>query len=219
MGSSLKIYILRLFLKLSKSVVAFLFIILLLFNHSYSAQKGIQTNDEVPTIILGTGVEIHSSDESFNSQVLNHKINLENSNIDYTEHHQILTLKSEQSITQTAIQNNKKGIVINKVNLSTNDLTKKEVAPVVANDFKEYNFENLPISIHYYQVVCLGRDLINSNHFNSESLKSLVVKKDSQLKTGDCKAGNLLFSFYNKRAFDDCFSKIYSVRPPPIISV
>lgn len=219
MGSSLKINILRLFLKLSKRVVAFLFIILFLLNYSCFVQKGIQTNSEIPTIIISAGTEIYSSDESFNSQVFNHTVNLENSNIDYTEHHQIPTLKSEQSITQATIQNNKKGIVINKLNQSKKDLTKKEVVPVVVNDFRDYNFENLPISNHYYQVACIGRDLINSDHFNSKFLKFLVAKKNSQLKTGDYKAEKLLFSFYNKSAFDDCFSKIYSVRPPPIISV
>lgn len=205
-------------LKLSEKKRCFLFsIFLFTFNFNF-AQEGIESDTTVSRITLNSGAQIYSEDDFFNKQILSNKVAVENSSISHTENQKVLKLVSMQSVAQNNDSKNLK-----KTNEKLDDTPIKELAivnkkrPVNKTDFKNNRFDNLPGSNEYFYSNCLSRDCVSLNNSNFKSSKFIIQKNRSRVNNVQNILATKIFNFYSNQIFDGCYSKAYSVRPPPIV--
>ena len=173
------------------------------YDSSSSTILDADTTDDIPYEI----VRPHQFSKSFEIQ---------NSSISYNCLRKNLIVSSAQSIDQ------KDGIQQINENVDTSSL--KDITDIIiaqtsrVNHFVEQIFRSFPSTHRYFIINYIAtKDCISINIAHFKFLKTVHSQKDFVVK---CALNDLhckLFVFYNSRAKNSCFSKVFSVRPPPLV--
>jgi len=188
--------------------------------------KNIETpneeNSQVGLILLRNGTQIYSNDKDFNQQIEDKKIVFDKASIseiniadrDYL----IISSKgiSQQKFNASGEQVgndalNKSAYFLKKIKKEISEYEKRKV------NFIADHLECWPSSGHFSGSKRRNADCISYRTDNKDYSKIFFLKDDCFAT----KALNHLytqnFTYYNNKSLDYCFSKVFSVRPPPVL--
>lgn len=179
-----------------------------------------ETGAEV-AITVNTGTTIISSDPSFNKQINDSKIatnGIINSYEDDRKSQVIIILKNPEKFKRKPVQS---------FALSTKKDEKKLSAKVVKTlekkivEYKKLVSNNIADNVRNYN----GNGLFSADNSSSSfALPSsnhhhdwpkLFILNNDSLRLVLSYFSRFQYSFYNNRSLDYCYSKVFSVRPPP----
>lgn len=190
------------------------FVLVIIFSTTVFAEQHLQSDSTQSKMILKVGAEIYSSDETFNQKLLSDKVELRDIKISYINGKKAITLNNKHSVTSDkVIRMVKVEDTVSSRNLKK-IITHQTPRPEVQ---RNEILRNKPFTNRYFFTSCTGRDWFNINTSNFKISKAAFLQKEFLTK---CALNNLhcrLFVFYSSRALKNCFSRVYSVRPPPFI--
>jgi L-fucose mutarotase/ribose pyranase (RbsD/FucU family) len=210
------------FIKSSAFFRIIILIILLLFNISYAQQQEPVIKDQAVTIVLGNGAKMYSSDESFNSQIVHKKIIIKNANLSLKK------LNNAGVLTVSSLSNVKNQNLAQQLKISE-DQKRKEVLKKIkekidtyeakSKAFEKQNYQSYPSPSQFFSSYATSKNYITPNHNVHDFSKIYAEAKDYSVKRALDYLHTQQFTFYNNKSLDFCFSKVFSVRPPPILGV
>jgi len=175
------------------------------------------------TISVIGGAQIYSQDEALNKQIVQNRVNISGSIIAYhsgdlTEKLVITNKKLKKDTGKSFAADVRESVNKKKEKLS--EKTKQELAQY---EKRKENFANekignpfLPDHFFSSQITSKNYGVPRVENYNQSklelSLYSYIVKSALD------HLHSQYYTFYNNRSFDQCFSKVFSVRPPPVLA-
>ncbi|MCU7615486.1 hypothetical protein N0B16_13695 [Chryseobacterium sp. GMJ5] len=197
----------------------FLVLILLLCQSFVFAQDSItNAKKEQPNIVMTNGAYIYSTDENFNKQILNNEVNLKNGELTYHQSDKnskvIIKSVADAANKKEPFQNQFKNTV-KKKKKETNSIDKRiKEFEKQKKDFQSQQFNPDPFTGKFLAGHQIFKDYITPPYHHDYS--KMVNRYHRILIT---LALDYLHSQkyiqYNNKSLDHCFSKVFSVRPPP----
>ena len=187
-----------------------------------------QQIDEPSKVITATisvigGAQIYSQDEALNKQIAKKRININGSIVsydsdDFTEK-LVITNKKLKKETEKSFAS----AVRESVNKKKGKLSEKAREELVKYEKRKENFSDQKIGNpfspdHFFnsQITSKNYGVPRLESYNQSklelSLYSYIVKSALD------HLHSQYYTFYNNRSFDQCFSKVFSVRPPPVLA-
>lgn len=204
---------LNLFKGLKLLLILFLFI---LGNLNYAQQKDSLSQIQSPAIVLKDGVRIYSKDNSFNQQILSNKIILKNSEISIKSND-----KDELNLFAKYKEVEKQDFQADYIKEKTvkKEQNKIKVKIAESKQRKEINskfsFDKFPSPFKLLSSDSfLNKCIVVTLRYNDYS-EIYISEKDFSINLALNYLYNLKFTSYNSKSKNCCYTKDYSVRPPP----
>lgn len=181
------------------------------------------SSTEIPdagTISVIGGAQIYSTDATFNKQILKKEIKISGSLVSYNRYDQRLSVSNQKKkistaknfasqVTELAKKKKEKLSERTKYELAQYENRKKEFDNKKINPFSPDHFFSSESSLRNYAVPQI------QNHENS---KANFAQYFYAVKSALDHLHSHRYVLYNSRSIDFCFSKVFSVRPPPILA-
>lgn len=188
------------------------------------AQVEIETNTPQATIILKQGATIFSTDASFNQQINSDKITVKNADVSKPETQsnvQILTgrlNKTQETETLKKTFKNDVKIAVENKNKETLKKIKKEIADYKKriNPFKSENLR-FPTSEEFTSATHINRDYVAPSYSHHHFSKIHASQNQYVIKCALDFLHKQEYIYYNSKSLDYCFTRVFSVRPPPVL--
>ncbi|MCI3938280.1 hypothetical protein MQX03_13840 [Chryseobacterium aahli] len=190
------------------------------FNSLLNAQVGIG-NPTQSAIILKNGAAIYSTDANFNRQINSDKISLKNAEVFYESENGnevILVAASEKSIesekkdlkTQVKIaEKNKKKEALKKLKKQISDYESQK------EKFESEKIKTFPSSEEFISSTHVNTDYVVPSYHHYKLSKIYSAENQYVIKLALDFLYPKEYTYCNNTPLDFCFSKIFSVRPPP----
>lgn len=206
---------------LNKSFGSFcgLWVLLFFFFNSFlNAQVGIG-NPAQSALVLKNGAAIYSTDANFNQQINSDKISLKNTEVFYESGDKVILV----AVSDKSIKSEKKDLKTQAKIAESNK--KKEALKKLKKQISDYESQKEKFESEKIKTFPSSEEFISSTHVNTD----YVVPSYHQHKLSKIyNAGNQYiiklaldflypkeYTYYNSTPLDFCFSKVFSVRPPP----
>lgn len=202
----------------TKYVSLVLLTVFLLFTGKIYAQVG-KGNDLV--LVLNSGATIYSDDEHFNIQILNKKIILKNTDtqleIDEKKHVLKLTGKYSQNKTKNEFAKQLK-TTENKCSRKTHLHEEKEAQNSAQNrpNFAEFDFTESRSSSQLFSSHSNSKNFIIPHNDSKEVSELDVIANHHAAAKVLHDLHSQRCTYYNNKSLNFCYSKVFSVRPPPV---
>lgn len=190
------------------------------FNSLLNAQVGIGNPDQ-SAIILKNGAAIYSTDANFNQQINSDKISLKNTEVFYESENGdevIWVAASEKNIesekkdlkTQVKIaENNKKKEALKKLKKQVSDYESQK------EKFESEKIKTFPSSEEFISSTHVNTDYVVPSYLQHKLSKIYSAENQYIIKLALDFLYPKEYAYYNNKPLDFCFSKVFSVRPPP----
>lgn len=186
------------------------------FSAFTSPNQVMQSYSQQSVIVVDSNTETSNSSHNFCKQMFSKDLEAARSSMSYKRIRKNAALNSVQSIELEA--------GAGRINLNDEIASLENITNIIisqtskVNNFVEQIFKRSPATNHYFLINYIAtKDCINNANVNFKFQKTAYLQKDFVVK---CALNDLhckLFVFYNSRAQDNCFSKVFSVRPPPVV--
>lgn len=199
-----------------------LILCVLLSNNVYAQDANPQQQITPTTIVLKDGANLYSADDNFNKQILNNKIILKNSDVSYEENggkEHLLKLIAKQS------KKEEKRDLKNQLKIAENNRQKEALQQVKkeiekfekrVQVFVKIDFNGAPSSDQFFSSTSIAKNYVTPSQ-SSHDFSKFYISADAYVIT---QALDFLhsqkYTYYNNKSLDFCFSKVFSVRPPPM---
>lgn len=196
-------------------------IIFFLFHSFVSAQDSTgQAKRQSASIVFSKGAYIYSTDENFNKQILSNKIVLENAEVshDSGKNNKILIKSTSDSIhkkkqfpdqLQNAVKKKRKEAQ-NTINKKIKEFEEKKKL------FQSQQFNPAPFTGKFLAGHQIFKDYITPPyHYDYSKMGNRYHRILITLALDYLHAQKYIH--YNNKSLDHCFSKVFSVRPPPVL--
>jgi len=203
-----------------RSCIFRIVILIILFssNFFYTQEKK-SSIDQSVTIVLAKGAVFYSSDESFNKQILQKKIIIENANLSFgkSSNSKILVLSSRRpkahNLAQQlkSSQEKKRREAIRQIKAKIDDYELK------SKFFETETFHNSPSTSQFFSSSTTVKNYICPNYNGNDFSKIYAEAKGYFVKRALDFLHSQKYKCYNNKSLDFCFSKVFSVRPPPYL--
>lgn len=209
--------------KNSKFLFRFLGLILLVFQFQFLSAQETSTGENSDTAIMyvDKSLQIFSADENFNK-------NTQVREIVATE---IVSEKSTISVQSSALLKKKKtdslqlnfskelqNIEEQKAKIVSEEIKQKQESLEVENTLVKTEFHRPVSSDDFLGSQKISKDYVSQRPCNQEVCKNICFCEPVFIKKALSHLHTQKFFYYNNKSFDDCFSNVFSVRPPPIIA-
>jgi hypothetical protein len=206
------------FFEKSSYIFRIVILILLFAFNTFNGQQKIDNDTLSTNLVLENGVMLFSADESFNTQIYEKKIIIRSAHLSI--------LKSENSKALVAVSGQK----TYKLALQLKSIEKKKQIDAIryirkkidnyrakSKSFEIADFKPLPSSSQFLSGHSVAKNYILPRHNVHEFLKICTKPKDQSLQRSLNDLHIQKFIHYNNKSLDFCFSKVFSVRPPPVL--
>lgn len=203
-----------------RSCIFRIVILIILFssNFFYTQEKK-SSIDQSVTIVLAKGAVFYSSDESFNKQILQKKIIIENGNLSVgkSAKSKILVVSSRHPKTHSlaqelkASQEKKLREAIKQIKGKIDDYKAK------SKSFENENFHDFPSTSQFFSAHTSFKNYISPTHNGNDFSKIYAESKEYTVKRALNYLHSKQFTYYNNKSLTFCFSEVFSVRPPPYL--
>ena len=194
-------------------------ITLFLFNF-FNAQQKPLSDKQSAKIVLAQGAQLFSSDESFNKQVAQKEISIENADLSFKN------VAGTKVLIASASPRDKNQNLTQQVRLSE-EKKRKEAVKQIKEKIDQYKAESKSFQKHYYQDSPSPSQFFSS-HSSSKNYvapsyninyfsKIYASDKDYSVKRALDFLHTQQFTYHNNKSLDFCFSEVFSVRPPPVV--
>jgi len=199
-----------------------LFFSFLLISGNFSAQQSKNSpKSEQTSLVLKNGATIFSTDEAFNKQINNQSIVLKNADLvqDDTKQNKVLEASSKQEVPKKDLKQELKNTTEKKQKEELKKV-KKQIDQFEARKkaFNDDHLKGVPSTEEFLASTQSNKDSVAPAYNNYDFSESLVLVNSYALTFALDFLYKKQYSTYTAAAFDSCFSKVYSVRPPPFRS-
>lgn len=195
-------------------------IILFSFNFFYSQQNQLASIEDVVKVTLGKGVKIYSTDPSFNEQIIQQKIIVENAEVTFkkSDKHRILVASSSHRSKPLNLSQQVKSIEENRKKEELNKVKEKiDSYEAKSESFPKHDYQESPTPSQFSSSHSTLKSYVAPSHNTNVFSKIYTADKNYSIKRALDFLHTQQFTFYNNKSFDYCYSQVYSVRPPPVL--
>lgn len=192
---------------------------ILLFQFQFlTAQKSGEENTDTAFVYVDQKAVIFSNDESFNKLVRNKEVTLSQSA--YDKSHSIVQNSAGKKESENYNLSNELKLAQEKEQQITLEKVKEEIEKFETKNKSSLNKEFYPpqSSDKFSGSKTNTRDYISPKPGNKDIFKQICFTEPFLIKKALGFLHTKKFFYYNNRSFDDCFSHVFSVRPPPFYS-
>lgn len=194
-----------------------------LINNFYSQQANSKIQIMPAIIVLKGGAKVYSADESFNQQILSNKGVLTNSVVFYQEDtgkECLLSLIAKQSSKEEKKDlKHQLKIAESKRQKEVLKLVKKEIVKFEKKIqvFVKHDFNGVPFSNHFFSSISISKNYVLPVQNNRDFFKFYISRDAYLVRHALDFLHSQKYTYYNNKSIDFCFSKVFSVRPPPVL--
>lgn len=201
--------------------IVFFFTSLLSASFTYAQQSEIPTKNQPATVVLKDGARIFSTDEAFNQQINSQAVILKNADRSPESKNSAKVLEATSSKPEVLKKDFKQEVKSSAEKKQKEELkkVKKEIDQHEARKkaFKINNCKGFPSSDEFLTSSRSNKDSLAPNCSNYNFSKALFSINSYTAKSALDFLYIQKFTYYNTISFENCFSRVYSVRPPPTI--
>ncbi|CAI8718355.1 hypothetical protein [Chryseobacterium sp. IT-36CA2] len=191
-----------------------------IFFNSLYAQDKKATDDKVEIVFVAQGTKIYSADQSFNNQIDQGKVIVENGDLSFEENddsHRVLIVSTPNSKIPSFSRQVK----------SSEEKKKKELLKKIKNEIDHYeaqkesfekkDYHSFPSPFQFFSSHSTSQNCIAPCNTSHDFSKIYTDPKKYSIHHDLDNLHTQKYSFYNNKSLDFCFSDVFSIRPPPVL--
>ncbi|WP_128414245.1 hypothetical protein [Chryseobacterium sp. Leaf394] len=191
---------------------------------SFSFLHSQQSSDKAasPTIVTVRGAGIYSEDAGFNKQIISENVTVKNSDYSYSiskSGKRYLQITAQQSFKRKQNQNQDVRIAKKGKEKPTREHKKLTNLKKTAKGLRIIHLYHLPVQERFFPSDPFSANYTVPSQNSIDQFKLEMPEEQKLVKKSLDHLHSQKYRYYNSRSFDFCFSTVYSVRPPPSVSL
>lgn len=197
--------------------------VLFFFSNFISAQDGFGNNQEVVIIVKG-GAKIFSADENLNHQIINNINVTRNVKVDFkqngAEEFMLLAYEKEENQQNDTFKNQLTTVEKKKQKEALKEIKSKiEDYESRKENFDDKKLKVFPSSEKFITSSRINQDYLVPNYSQHDFSDINIDQNQYVVKSALGLLHKQKYISYNTKSFNFSFSKIFSVRPPPVFDI
>ncbi len=188
---------------------------------SFNAQESDSIRKVSPATVVVTGdAKIYSTDPNFNRQFITHKVILKKGQLSFRKNfNKENSLQVISSDSKKNLSDFKTALKVAKTKKRIEELEIEKQIEKYENrkeTFEKFDFKGFPSPDVFFASNIILKSYVAPGDNNHDFTKIHPAEKYNSATYSLEFLYSQKYVFYNSRSFDFCFSKVFSVRPPPL---